>query len=277
MNVFFIVKRTFVWYNVFGDTMRIKKIKKIKNGKYKLLIDGDNEIVTYDEVILKNNLLNNRDFDKDVLLKINADTGYYNIYNKVVNYIQTRLRSEKEIIHYLKKFELNEDEKSKIINQLKTSNFLNDLNFAKAFIADKINLSNFGPEKIKRELYDHNIDEHVIDNLIASVDHEVVYEKLHHLINKKIVTNKKNSKYQLKSKILNNFISLGYSSNMINEIFDELFIDDDNIINKEYKKLYEKLKRKHCDDELYLKIKQKLYQKGFVSDEINEVIKENYE
>ena len=64
---------------------------------------------------------------------------------------------------------------------------------------------------------------------------------------------------------------------MINDIFDEHFVEDNNIIKKEYEKTYQKLKRKYQGDELYFKIRQNLYQRGFQSDEINEIINSNFE
>lgn len=255
--------------------MKIEKIQKMKDGKYKLLIEGKDDIITYDEVILKNNLLNKPQLDKDLLTKLKIDTEYYNIYSKALNYIQVRLRSEKEIIKYLEKFELSEKEKNTVLDELKSIGFINDFNFAQAYISDKMNLSNYGPHKIKRDLYDHDIDELVIEDLINKIDYNDILAKLYRLINKKILSNTKYSKFQLKSKILDNFIGLGYSVDMINEIFDELYLEDNNIIQKEYTKIYSNLKRKYSGNELYQNIKQKLYQKGFQTSEIAEVINEN--
>ena len=48
---------------------------------------------------------------------------------------------------------------------------------------------------------------------------------------------------------------------------------DNTIIKKEYEKLFNKLSRKYKDKELYSQIKNKLYQKGFSYDEINNYIK----
>ena len=39
--------------------MKISKIKKLSNGKYKIKFDDMSEITTWDEVILKENLLLN--------------------------------------------------------------------------------------------------------------------------------------------------------------------------------------------------------------------------
>lgn len=255
--------------------MRIEKIKKLNSGKYKIVIEGEEDLITYDDVILKNNLLTNNNLDKDLLLKLNVDTEYYNTYSKVINYIQTRLRSEKEIDVYLEKFLISNDDKSKIKKDLKKIGYINDINFAKAYIADKMNLSNEGPNKIRKGLMSHNIDYSIIELLISDIDESNVYDKLYRLINKKIIGNHKHSKYQLREKIVNNFIGLGYDVSLINQIFEELYIEDSDILNKEYNKIYNNLRKKYQDDELYFKIKQKLYQKGYKKDEINEVINNN--
>ena len=91
--------------------MKIEKLKRLPSGKYKIIFDNDEKMITYDDVILKNNLLFNREVDKEKLRDINLDTEYYNIYNKVLNYIVKRKRSIKEIKEYLKKFYLSEEDK----------------------------------------------------------------------------------------------------------------------------------------------------------------------
>ena len=77
--------------------MKIEKIIKTNNGKYKVELDNKEKIVTYDDVIINNNLLYKKEINSEILNKINNDTSYYNIYNKVIKYINIRLRSEKEI------------------------------------------------------------------------------------------------------------------------------------------------------------------------------------
>ena len=88
--------------------MEVKKIKKLKNGKYKLQLDNDQKIVTYDEVILNHHLLYDKNIDEDSLNKIQIDTNYYDIYSKVLNYMSTRMRSRKEIIEYLNRKRVDE-------------------------------------------------------------------------------------------------------------------------------------------------------------------------
>ena len=99
--------------------LKISKIKKTSSGKYNLILENNEKITTYDDVILKNNLLYNKELNSEELNKVNTDTRYYDIYNKCIKLISTRYRSEKEIIDYLNKNNIDDEKKSIIISDLK--------------------------------------------------------------------------------------------------------------------------------------------------------------
>lgn len=248
--------------------MQIEKIKK--NGKkYKIILDNGLEIKTFDDVIINNSLLYNKTINNDLLEKINKENDYYDVYYKVVNLISKKLRSEKEIKDFLEKYDVD---KSKIINKLKSINLINDKNFVKAYISDKINLSNDGLDKIKNDLLKHNIDINLIMDEISKIDNDLIDQKIEKLIIKK-TKNSNYSGFKLKYKVVNELINLGYDKSRIVEIYDNLNIKNDNLIVKEYNKLYSKLSKKYQDKELEYKINLKLYNKGFTKEEIEDIQK----
>ena len=250
--------------------MKIEKIKKTGK-KYKILLSDGSEIKTYDDVILKYGLLYHKTIDNELLNKINIDNNYYEIYYKVVNYITKRLRSEKEINIYIDKNNITKTDKEKLIKKLKEMNLINDINFTKAYINDKINLSNIGIDKIKSELLNHNISSDIIDNELNKIDNNLIKEKLKKLIIKK-TKNSKYAGYKLKYKVVNELINLGYDKNQILEIYDTISVENTENIKTEYDKLYKKLSYKYSGKELERKIKTKLYNKGFNIDEINNIV-----
>ena len=153
--------------------MKIRKITKMKSGKYKIEFDNNTKLVTYDNIILENNILFKKELDDELYNKLYNETLDYNLYSKVLKYVLIKIRSLKEIRKYMDKLQINEEEQFKIISKLETNNFINDSKFAEAFIADKINLSNIGPNKIKKELLEHNIDELTIDEYLSKYDNDV--------------------------------------------------------------------------------------------------------
>jgi regulatory protein len=252
--------------------MKIEKISRMKNGKYKIELEGKEKLVTFDDVIINNSLLFDKKIDNTLMNKILKETEYYEVYNKTIKYISNKLRSEKEVIEFIDKYSLSNKDSKEIINNLKKIGFINDELFTKAYINDKLYLSNSGPEKIKKELYDYNIDEMVIEREMESINYEEVYSKLEKLITKKINANHKHSNYTLKQKLNLELVNAGYNRDMINEIYNKNMSEDEDILIKTYEKLYNDLQRKYSDKELFKKIKEKLYQKGFDINEINELL-----
>ena len=249
--------------------MKIEKIVKNKNN-YTILFDNGDKIKTYDEVIINNNLLFHKEVNDDILKKIMNDTTYYDSYYKIIKFVNRKLRSEFEINNYIDKLQITN--KDKIIKELKNKKIINDNLFIKAFIQDKINLTNDGPIKIKKELLEHNIDEEIINNELEVFLDELKIEKINKVINKMINSNKNKSVYLLKQKIMTNLINMGYLKEDVLFELNKYNLNDDAAIKKEYDLLYKKLSKKYNNEELMFQIKNKLYQKGYSTDSINNII-----
>jgi len=245
--------------------MKIEKIKKTGT-KYKITLDNGEIINTYDEVILKNNLLFDKDIDSKLLNKISSDTIYYNSYNKAVNLINKKLRSEAEIRNYFKD-DILKDDIDKIVNSLKKIGLIDDKAFAMAYANDKINLTLDGPDKIAKSLENYKIDEGIIISVINSIPKEIIEERLNKIIAKKTKLNKY-PEYVFKQKLFLYLVNVGYSPSDIN--LDNITIDND--FTKEMEKIYQSLSRKYEGNELYLRLKRRLYSKGFRTEEINKFI-----
>jgi len=248
--------------------MKINKFKKIGVDKYKVYID-DNTIVLYEDVIIKYNLLYKKDIDDKLLKDIEKDNLKSSIYDSAIKYIAFRMRSKKEIIEYLRKKEYSEKDINNTVDRLINNNMINDEIFCKSYINDKLNLSNVGINKIIGELSNLGIDENIINNNISNIDNEIIIVRLKNLIDKEIKLNNKVPTFKLKNKIVNKFITLGYRAEDIYEIINNINIKTNSDINKDYNILYKKYNNKYDEYKLKVFIKNKLYQKGYSVDDIN--------
>ncbi|HHW68767.1 MAG TPA: hypothetical protein GX747_00295, partial [Tenericutes bacterium] len=102
---------------------------------------------------------------------------------------------------------------------------------------------------------------------------DYIYEKLNRLINKRIQSIKKGSIYIIKQKIKNEYIQLGYDETCIIDILDKQIIE--NNIEKEYFSILKKLEKKYTGNELEYQVKQRLYQKGYKTIEIEKITKKS--
>ena len=245
--------------------MKIIKYTKLSSGKYKLQLEDNNSLILYEDIILNNNLLLTKEIDD--LYKIKQDNDEYEIYELAKKYINRKYVSKKELYKYLMNKKYESELINKVIKDLEEKNKIKEKNYVKAYINDKINFTNDGPNKIKKDLLKNGIDEELIDNNME-IDFNIVYDKLNKLIDKKILSIKNYSGNVLKQKLIMYFINLGYDRRIIEEILlsKNLINNDDGI--KEYNKLYNKYKNKYNSFELENILRQKLYLKGFSYDEI---------
>ena len=249
--------------------MKIDKIKKMSNNKYKIYFDDDNVLETYDEVIINTNLLYKKEIDEDLYRKIQDDNAYYEIYNKCVKMLSSKMRSKKEMYDFLVKKGIDKADIDNMLSKLELIGLLNDKMYAKAYISDKVNFTNMGPLKIESNLLDCDIDESIIREELSKLDSDIMEKKISKYINSKARSNK-HSTYFFKEKVLSELLSLGYSKDMILPYLEDIKLDSN--VKLEYNKIYNKLSRKYKDEELKRNIRNKLYQKGYTKEEIESVL-----
>lgn len=251
--------------------MKINRFKKIGTNKYKIFFDNDT-LTIYEDVILKYNLLYKKEIDNDLLIKITEDNYKASIYDIALKYIGIRMRSKKELKEYLIKKKFDNEDVDDVINKLLNQGFLNDINFCKSYVNDKLYLTNSGVDKIKIELIKLGIEEDIINDTISNIDKNILDEKLNKIISKEIRINSKLPIGKMKNKIINRCINLGYSLDKINEVLDNNLLISTSNINDDYNKLLKKYSSKYEDYKLKSVLKSKLYQKGYTIEEINKVV-----
>ncbi len=242
--------------------MKVEKYKRISGSKYKVIIN-DLELVLYDDIIIKHQLLLNSDIDKNKLDEIIKDNDIYSYYMLALNYIKKRLRSKKEIVLFLNKKDINPKISNQVVKMLENNNCINDGVFTKAYIHDKISYSNDGPSKIRIQLDQLGIEPSIVNNEILVFNDELQFEKINKYIAKQIKSNRNKSTMVLKNNILNNLIKQGYDKSIIVSCLENINVNDDELYEKEYQKAYQKISQKYSGHELEYRIKQKMYQKGF--------------
>ena len=245
--------------------MKIIKYKKSKKNTYELLLDDSNIIILYDDVIIKYNLLIDKEVDEKKLEEITSYNAFLENYYRAINYINKKMRTEKEIKKYLEKYTDNITNINKIINILYKDGYLNKERYIKAYINDQYNLTLNGPIKVENDLIGLGYLKEDIIEYLETFNWE---DRIDKLISKK-KKNNKISNNNLKIKILNDIIKLGYDKNIISEKLENIEFDSDiEILKKEFNKIFKKYSLKYSDYELEYKVINYLYKKGFNVEDI---------
>jgi regulatory protein len=184
------------------------------------------------------------------------------------------MRSEWELKKYLsRKYE--DDIINETISKLKKDGYINRELYIKCYVDDAVTLSNDGPNKIRKNLSKLGFFDDEME-YVTEIEDEVWLNKLDKIISKKINSNHRYSNNKLKEKLLYDLSNEGYYKWMIEQVIkSKEFKEDDTLVQKEYDKLFRKLSRKYDGSELSYQIKQRLYVKGFNSNEIEKVFLKN--
>lgn len=242
--------------------MKIEKYKYLGNGRYKVNIEKE-EYIIYEDIILKYNLLSKKEISKKELDKYLDNNSFYDAYYKAIKYINVKLRCEKELDTYLSKLDYNKKVIKEVIEKLRKDGYLNEDIYVKSYINDQINLKNIGPLRIKSDLLKLGLNKDMIEANLEIFTKDIQREKIEKLVNKELKLNKNKSSLILKQKIMNMLREKGFYLEDITDILENIDIDDKDIYEKEYKKIYDKLSKKYSGDNLEYKVKEKMYQKGF--------------
>ena len=260
---------------ILGGLMKILKFSKLKSNRYNVTLEDGEILKLYDDVIVKYSLIRYKEIKDDELDDLIKYNESLDAYYGALKYLTIKLRSEVELKKYLsRKYE--SDVIKDTVDKLKKDGYLNRKIYIKCYVNDQITLSNVGPNKIRKELSKLGFFEDEFNPYIDEVEDSVWLGKLDKIITKRINSNHRYSNNKLKEKLLYDLSNDGYYKWMIEEIIHSKdFKENDVLVQKEYDKLFRKLSKKFDGSELTYQIRQRLYQKGFNSLEIEKIFEKN--
>lgn len=251
--------------------MKVNKIEKDKNNNYLITLINGNQYQFYDDIIIKYQIFQNKNLLESELKDILKENNELEVYYNALKILSKKLKAESELrkIFLIKKYPKPTIENT--IKRLKKEGYLNNKVFIQSYINDKFKFNNYGPLRLKKDLITLGFKENEITPYL-NLDYN---EKIKQLIAKKIKLNNKLNCNLLKLNIINYLTNLGYRQDMFNEFLIDITFDDSKLIQKDYQKLYYKFYNKYDNILLKKVIKNKLYQKGYSLESINEVINDD--
>ena len=127
-------------------------------------------------------------------------------------------RATSELIEKLQKWDTQNADIEKIIEKLKTEDFLNEQRYCIFFVKDKFNLNRWGKTKIAYMLSLKKIEKEVIYQALDTIDEEEYLSVLAELLKNKAKTVKATDKFQKEQKLYRFAISRGFETEAIRKI-----------------------------------------------------------
>ena len=252
--------------------MQIIKYTKKGSNKYELTLKDNTKLLVYTDLILEYNLLIRKNLDTNTLKEIKSANLKLDCYYKTLKYLKNT-KCTSDIKNYLKDYPSNIVDYT--IKRLTKEGYLNDNNYIKSYINTKISLSNDGYYKIYYYLKNKDLKETIIKNYLNDIEDNIWLDKINKIVNTKLKNNTKYSNNLLISKIKTYLKTLGYQDYLINIALDNINLDtskEDEKLEKDYLKLFNKYKNKYEKNKLNYILIGKLYQKGYDLDKVKRVV-----
>ena len=126
--------------------------QKKRTDRYNIFLDEKYAFSVDEAVLLKFQLQKGKEIDSFVLSQIQFQDEIQKAYSLALGYLSYRMRSEAEVRLFLQKKEMEEPIINEVIHKLYTFNYLNDLDFAKAYVRTHVNGGNKGPITLKARI-----------------------------------------------------------------------------------------------------------------------------
>lgn len=208
--------------------MLITKIEKQKNNPKRYSVFLNHEFAFgIDEIdLLYFKLKENEHLEKEKYQYILNNLLLNKAKNKALKYLGYKMRSEKQVREKLLEDEFPEIIIKKVLLMLKKYNYIDDEEYAKAFIKDKMNIKGYGAFKISYELKMQGIPEDIFKKYLEDDGFVNEQEKAIALLEKKIRRIEKID-YKEKQKLYAYLARRGFSfdtiNNALNIVLEEIY------------------------------------------------------
>lgn len=196
--------------------MRITAIKQQakRTDRYSVFVDGRYAFSLSEAGLIGSRLSSGQELDaaglKDFKKAAGLDKAYYN----ALRYVVLRPRSQWELELYLKRKEADPDTAAEVIRRLKQANLLNDLEFARSWVANRRLLKSASKRRLRLELLQKRVPEDIVNEVLAEdkADERQVLKEL---------VEKKRRRYPDRLKLMRYLASQGFQYDDIKSVLDE--------------------------------------------------------
>ncbi len=149
--------------------MKITAIKQqVKQAnRYSVFVDGKYAFSLSETALLESHIASGQELDAAQLIAFKKLSASDKAYGRALQYVAIRPRSEWEVRFYLKRKDVDEGEAAAIISRLQQLDLLNDLTFARAWVASRRLLKSTSKRRLVQELHQKHVGENIIEQVLA--------------------------------------------------------------------------------------------------------------
>ncbi len=197
--------------------MKITAIKQqVKRAdRYSIYLDDKYVFSLSEAELLATGIKKNQEFTESKLEELRARAVIEKGYDRALNLISHRPRSEWELRNYLKRKEYDADSSEAILDKLRERGWINDQDFAERWVATRRLLKSASKRRLTQELRQKRIEDEIIQEVLENDDTDE-RQVLRDLIERK----RQQTKYQDNLKLMQYLSRQGYNYDDIKSVLN---------------------------------------------------------
>lgn len=210
--------------------MVITRIVKRKNKKrlFAVYVDGSFAFDVSDTVLLKYGLKTEDTVDENKIAEIKASEVQKEAQLAAVNYISYRPRSSREVLDHLTRKGFSKDLAESIVRHFETVSLVNNLEFARMFVRDKLRRKPIGKSLLQKLLAAKGIPSSMIDQVLReNISDEDQKDAAKELASRRIRLTKRSmaklDPTKQKQRLTGYLLRHGFSSEIVQKAIQTLF------------------------------------------------------
>jgi regulatory protein len=198
--------------------MKVTAIKQQvkRQDRYSIYIDGKYVFSFSQNELLGSGLKVGQELSAEELEGLQGKAVIDKAYDRTLNLISHRPRSEGELRDYLRRKDLGSSNADVVIRRLSERGYVNDLDFAQRWVATRRLLKSTSKRRLQQELRQKRISSDIIDQVLAEDDTDE-----REVLRELVVRKRKQTKYQDNLKLMQYLSRQGYNYDDIKIVINE--------------------------------------------------------
>lgn len=202
--------------------MKITAIKQQvkRQDRYSIYVDEKYLFSFSQSELLNSGIKVGQELSGEELAELQSTAVTDKAYDRVLNLISHRPRSEWEIRDYLRRKDLTDHAITTVVNRLREGGYLDDVDFAKRWVATRRLLKSTSKRRLSQELRQKRVANDII-SVVLEEDETDERDVLRELIDQK----RRQAKYQDNLKLMQYLSRQGFSYDHIKSVLDSKDVD----------------------------------------------------
>lgn len=201
--------------------MKITAIKQqVKRAdRYSVYVDGAYSFSLSEGALLTQGLASGQELDESQLEALKEASGSDKAYGNALRYAALRPRSDWELRSYLRRKKVDEPVADAILSRLRDLGMVDDLSFARSWLASRRLLKSTSKRRLRLELKQKHVSEDIILAVLAE-DEVSERDTLRELVRKK------GPRYADRTKLMQYLVRQGFTYDDIKAVLEEAESDE---------------------------------------------------